>query len=353
MPAPLESHDVEDLLRKIPLERAPGGLWDDIRIQLQQPEHKRKLPVLRRPIRSPVLAAAAALVALIGGTYVGVLRTYDAPSRWQVLPLTGAPNIAGASVVQPSTIAAGEWLVTDSLSRAQLAVGRIGTAEIGPNSRVRLEPARWTAHRLTLERGSLAAVITAPPRLFFVQTPSALATDLGCAYTLEVDSVGTSRIHVTAGWVELEQGDRVSLVPAGLIAEVEVGGGPGTPYPEGFLLDARDALHRLDIGVGNVADLEVVFRALHPSSAFIALRKQSAITLWHLLQRLDGDLRRRVYERLATLSAPPEGVTMKGILALERPMLERWRRDLNPMWSEETQPLTIRVARQLWEWAIR
>ncbi len=352
--APLEPDDVQRQLRRIPLAHAPDGLWDDILAELRRPGAKRQPTLLRRPVRSPLLVAAAALlVAVIGGTYVGVILRYDAPSRWQVQPLAGAPTVAGASLVQPGELATGEWLVTDSLSEAQLVVGRIGTARVGPNSRVRLDPGRRTEHRLTLERGSLDAVINAPPRLFFVETPSALATDLGCAYTLEVDSAGTSRIHVTAGWVELKQGTRVSLVPAGLIAEVEVGGGPGTPYPEGFPLDALEALQRLDRGAGSAADLELVFGALQPLTAFITLRQQSAITLWHLLERLRADLRDRVYERLAALSAPPAGVTREGILALERPMLERWRRDLNPMWSEEAQPLVTRVARRLWEWTMR
>ncbi len=351
--APLEPDDLQRLLRKIPLAQAPDGLWNDIRAELRRPEAKRQPTLLRRPVRSPLLAAAAALVAVIGGTYVGVLLTYGAPSRWQVQPLAGAPTVAGASLVQPGELGAGEWLVTDSLSQAQLAVGRIGTARVGPNSRLRLDPGRRTEHRLTLERGSLDAVINAPPRLFFVETPSALTTDLGCAYTLEVDSAGTSRIHVTAGWVELKQGTRVSLVPAGLIAEVEVSGGPGTPYSTSFSLDAREALHRLDSGVGSAADLELVLGALHPATAFITLRQQSAITLWHLVQRLEADLRERTYERLAALSVPPAGVTREGILALERPMLKRWRRDLNPMWFEEAQPLVTRVARLLWEWMMR
>ena len=302
---------------------------------------------------APTLAAAAVLAALIGGAYLGVLRKYDAPSRWHVLPLAGEPTVAGALLTQPGDLEAEQWLVTDSVSRAQLAVGRIGMAEIGPNSRVRLGRPRRTEHRLTLERGSLSVVIDAPPRLFFVETPSVVATDLGCAYTLEVNGVGASRIHVTAGWVELRQGGRVSLVPAGLVAEVEVGGGPGTPYPDGLPAEARDALHRRDRGTGDAADLELVFGALHTPADFITLRQQSAITLWHLLQRLDGDLQERVYERLAALSSPPARVTMEGILALERPMLERWRRDLNPMWSEEAQPFLTRVARRLWDWTIR
>jgi hypothetical protein len=261
------------------------------------------------------------------------------------------PTVAGAGIDRSDGLRAGEWLETDSVSRAELAVGRIGMAEVGPNSRLRLDPARRLAHRMTLERGSLSAVITAPPRLFFVETPTALATDLGCAYVLEVDDAGRTRIHVTAGWVELKQGDRVSLVPAGLVAEVRAGMGPGTPFPETFPSEARQALERLDRGTPDPGDLERVFDALHPPAAFITLRRESAITLWHLLQRVDGERRERVYAHLAALSAPPPGVTMEGILALRRPMLERWRRDLNPMWFEEAQPLAVRILRQLWEWA--
>ena len=36
----------------------------------------------------------------------------------------------------------------------------------------------------------MSARIWAPPRLFYVNTPSAVAEDLGCAYTLEVDDLG-------------------------------------------------------------------------------------------------------------------------------------------------------------------
>jgi hypothetical protein len=326
-------------------------LWNDIRAELELPEPK--VAVFRKPMRSPLLAAAAVLLALVGGSYMGVLLSFGAPSSWQVLPVTGTPMVAGASLTQAGDLEAGQWLVTDSVSVAQLDVGRIGKAEVGPNSRVRLDKGRRIEHRLTLAEGSLDAVIDAPPRLFFVETPSVLATDLGCAYTLEVDSTGASRIHVTGGWVELKQGDRVSLVSAGLVAEVDVGGAPGTPYPFSMSEDARLALGRLDHGTGADADLTVVFGALYPETGTVLVRQQSAITLWHLLQRVDDGMRPRVYERLAAISAPPDKVTMEGILALERPMLERWRRDLNPMWSEEDVPMVVRAARRLWEWAMR
>jgi hypothetical protein len=349
----IEPEDIEQRLRHMQLAEAPDELWDRVQAELARPARRSPSPLVRRVVRSPVFAVAAVFIALLGGAYLGVLIKYGSPDRWEVMPIAGAPRVAGVSLDQRGELTTGEWLTTDSVSSAQLAVGDIGTAEVGPNSRLQLARGARTQHRIRLERGSLDAVIDAPPRLFFVETPSALATDLGCAYTLEVDDAGASHIHVTAGWVELRQGNRTSLVPAGLVAEVDVGGAPGTPYPAGMADSAHAALARLDRGVGSSADLDAVLQALYPTSRSIRIRQQNAIALWHLLQRVEGEFRTRVYQQMALITPPPEKVTREGILALDRPMLERWRRDLSPMWSEETQPLVVRVLRRLWEWTVR
>jgi hypothetical protein len=346
----LDPRELERLLRQLPVSSAPPGLWERVQSALTAPR-----PVPRPPMRPvPVwLAAAAVVLAVLVGSFAGLMQAYRAPASWAVRRLAGAPVVGGAALTGKGRLAVGQVLVTDAASRAELAVGRIGRAEVGPGSRVALERGGFTEHRLTLERGTLEVAITAPPRLFFVRTPSALATDLGCAYALDVDSAGSSRLHVTAGWVELGGSGPVALVPAGLVAEVAVGGRPGTPYPEGFPLEARVALHHLDDGSGGAADLDVVLGALHRPSDFITLRQESAITLWHLLQRVPADLRGPVYQRLAGLSAPPAGVTREGILALHRPMLERWLQTLSPMWSDEAQSWWTRLGRRLWEWTLR
>src|SRR3972149_2440182 len=276
MPQSLDPLDVERLLRRLPVTQAPESVWDGIQAALKAPEVARAVPPLKRPVPRWLMAAAVVL-AVVTGTLGGLFRWYRAPSAWAVLPVGGR--------VWP-----------DACSRAELSVGRIGTAEVGPNSRVQLDRGGLTQHRLTLEHGRLQGVISAPPRLFLVETPSVLATALGCAHTPEGGPAGARRLHVTAGWVELKQGDATSLVPAGLVAEVMVGERPGTPYPPELPDDARMALRRLDAGTGNVADLDVVFVALHGPSDFIPLRRQSGITLWHLLQRVPPGMREGVYQ---------------------------------------------------------
>jgi len=355
MRPPLEPRDVERLLEGLPRARVPDpeAMWEGIRTELQSGDASVRVSRLRRPLRSPWLAAAAIVLAVVGGGMVGTLRTYAPPSEWAVVPLAGAPSVAGTRLTDDGTLAVGEWLETDAQSRAVLALGRIGSAQIGPESRIRLERAGLLEHRLTLARGSFHAVVSAPPRIFIVETPAVRATDLGCAYTLEVDSTGASRLSVIAGSVELGQDGEVTVVPMGLVAEVAVGGRPGTPYARELPVAAREALHRIDAGTADDADLDLLLDAMYRPEDHATYRRRSAITLWHVVQRVAPEERARVYDRLAALYPEPEGVTMEGMLALDRQMLERWRKDLHPSWADEAPGRLERLGRRLLEWAIR
>ena len=152
----------------------------------------------------------------------------------------------------------------------------IGQVEVEPNTRVRLVETRLTEHRLELERGTLHARIWAPPRLFFVNTPSAVAADLGCAYTLEVDDAGRGLLHVTSGYVALETEARSAIVPAGAACMTQPGAGPGTPFfedaPEAFV----ESLARFDFENDRAA-LDAVLAGA---------RARDTLTLWHLLSRV-------------------------------------------------------------------
>ena len=348
-----EKHAIDPLLESLPVSGAPEALWDRVQAELARPvPAPRRTLVPGRPVASRFLAAAAMVVALLGGAAIGTLSGYRSPGRWEVSAVAGTPTVAGAPLVGDGELGSGEWLVTDAGSAARLEIGGIGVAEVRPDSRIRLERSGRIEHRLTLAQGSIHAFVDAPPRLFLVETPTALATDLGCAYTLEVDADGVTRIFVTSGWVELEKSGRASLVAAGLVAEVGIDGVPGTPYPHAISPGGRDALARLDAGSDARSDLETAIAALYPQGLPAPARAPTTITLWHLIQRLDGALRARAFEALARVAPPPDGVTREGILALDRPMLEHWRRDLVPMWGEEDVSLVARAARRLWAWTI-
>ena len=330
------------LAESVPEMKAPDSLWLDLEARLdaqvgtdessaRQVASERSIRSLARIWQPRVLAIAATLILASG---LGVIWFYvqEARPSWEVARLNGSPRIGSAIMNDRSRLAIGQWLETDNVSRAQIQVGSIGQVEIDPNSRVKLVQTGPTEHRLELARGRMSAHIWAPPRLFFVDTPSAVAADLGCAYTLEVDDEGGSLLRVTSGWVALQLKDRESMVPAGAACETRRGIGPGTPYFEDASDSFRQALSKLDFEPHDTEWSKIPALNL----VLMQARPRDTLTLWHLLARLEGTDRSLVYERLAALSPPPPKVTRDGVLQLDDEMLTAWKAALESTWSNDS-----------------
>ncbi len=254
---------------------------------------------------------------MVGGYWIASRHSTPA---WNVTSLNGHVDIGSERIEGAGKFRVGELLVTDGSSRARVEVGFIGHVDVGPNSRLRLLDTGEKEHRLALDRGIIHATISAPPRLFFVETPSALAVDLGCAYTLRVDSTGASILDVTSGWVSLEYSGRESIVPAGNSCATRIGFGPGTPYRDDASMRFLEALTRYDFERGGTDALRVVLTEA---------RNMDSITLWHLLFRETGENRAAAYDRLAALVPVPDGVTRAGMLSGDPGMIKAWQKQLN------------------------
>ena len=163
------------------------------------------------------------------------------------------------------------------------------------------------------------ARIWAPPRLFYVDTPSAEAIDLGCAYTLEVDEQKRTYLHVEHGYVALNYRGNEIIVHSGTVCETRPGVGPGTIHDEECTPAFKEALSRVDFERDHADSLNVVLEQARRSDAF---------SLWFLLSRVPTPERGRVYDGLANLSPPPSGVTRDGILRLDTDMLDAWKQSI-------------------------
>jgi hypothetical protein len=253
------------------------------------------------------LAAAAAVLLACAAL---LSRGPGAREGWDLAWLDGERG------GRPARLAVGDWMETGG-SRARLAVGDIGEVRLEPSTRVGLVDAGRRSHRLSLARGGMRAVIWAPPGRFLVDTPSATAVDLGCEYTLHVDGRGDGLLRVETGWVGIEDRGRLALVPAGAACAMRRGVGPGTPSYETAPASLRAALETVDFGPPGE-------RAAALATVLADARERDAFSLWHLLSRLDGEDRGRVFDRLATLVPPPAGVTRDGVLRGERAMVDAW-----------------------------
>jgi hypothetical protein len=287
----------------------------------QDPPPRLVLPE-RVPARRPVrlYAALATAAAILLGVVLGgaaLARRMNAPG-WDVTGVAGAPTIASRAVGAGARLPVGGWLETDSRSTVSLNAGAIGRIHVEPGTRIRLVSARSGDHRLQLERGTLHATIWAPPGQFSVETASSTAVDLGCAYTLTMDDEGAGLVSVLVGWVGFEWRGRESFIPAGSTSVTRPNQGPGTPYNERVSPAFREALLTIDF----MSDASGASAAL--SRVLEEAQERDEVTLWHLLTRVNGADRDRVFDRLAQFVPPPPTVTRNGIRAGRREMLDAW-----------------------------
>jgi predicted anti-sigma-YlaC factor YlaD len=297
--------------------QAPDGLWGEIATMIERAERTRRNPLFVWPPLKIALAGAAMVLVIATGVFWFYQRA--ARPAWDVTRIEGSPKIGSKTVGNAGKLRVGEWLMTDDSSRAKIDVGEIGYVQVDPGSRVRLVEAKADEHRLALARGKMQAFIWAPPRQFYVDTPSAVAVDLGCAYTLEVSDDGQGLLSVIAGWVAFEWQGRESFVPAMAMCVTRPRLGPGTPYFSDAPEDFQNALAIFDVAEkGSDARSNALQTALAKS------RKRDALTLWHLLARADGDDRLRVYNRLAELIPPPPQVTPEAVMRGDRAALDLW-----------------------------
>jgi hypothetical protein len=301
---------LETLLGQLRQQGAPAALPD------------RPRPGLRVSTWTMGVLSAAAAVLLIAAAGWFVLER--ARNGWSVQTIAGTPVIDGMRPGDGRSAAdvrlgIGEWLVTDGISRARIAVGQIGRVDVEPNTRLQLIEARGREHRMALARGTIHARIWAPPKFFYVNTPSATAIDLGCEYTLQVDDSGAGLVRVTHGWVGFEGDGREAFIPEGAVGATRPGAGPGTPYYEDAPSGYGEALGTLDFGRLDDPQRGAAFELIVSSA-----RRRDALTLWHLLSRGTTAERARVFDRLAALAPPPRAVTRAAVLAGNRRALDQW-----------------------------
>jgi hypothetical protein len=328
----------------------PDDLWPAVRATIAARGRRRRIwswPEAWEP-RTIRIAAGIGVIGI--GLAVLAAQT-RAGATWYVSQYVGNTITTDARRVNP-----GETFVTGSgpdahlpprpilgsssslaVPRTVLRIGSIGRVELAPHTRVRQLAARASEHRLALDRGMIHARIDAPPRLFVVETPTGTAIDLGCEYTLHVDSAGNTVLHVQLGWVEFARGRAEALIPAGFMVINHAGGELGIPVRENASGQVRWA----------AAVLEQTPRGVRADSAARVLaayaRHSDAVTLWHALPRVSAANRDVLYTSLARRAPPPAGVTEEGVLAGDRLMMRLWWESL-PGGME----ITPRFVKRLW-----
>jgi FecR protein len=276
------------MLEHLPLAKAPDSIWPSIEAALE----RKQSPARSRFRQWGWAFAAIAVVAILGVAYWGVAHR-------------------------------SAWIETDAHSRVTVKVGEIGSVEVEPGTRLRVVTDRPDQHRFALARGEIRAKISAPPKLFFVDTASGTAIDLGCEYTLTDDELGRGALTVTRGWVSFQWHGVESLVPAGASCRTHPRIGPGIPYFDDAPQGLKQAVDDFSLDNDKTGAVNLILAAA---------RVRDTLTLWHLLQRVDGRDRARVYDRIASLTPIPASVSRERALMLDQETLKLWKDELAWKW---------------------
>jgi hypothetical protein len=270
--------------------------------RIAEMEARERLARARRRRRwtfSASLVLAAIVILAFGLTR---LRATNGGPSLAVKRLDGRPRIGHEAVDARARLGVGAWLETDGASRAEIELADLGHVTVAPGSRLRLVATAPNEQRLELAQGGIDAKVFAPPRIFVVDTPTARAIDLGCAYHLEVLPAGGTILRVTSGAVELAGGGRESHVPAGASCETRPLLGPGLPTFD----DASDAfkalVRRVDFDPGDTSGALAEMLA--------TARPRDTLTLWHMVFRGDAQTRLRVLARVTELVPPAPGIDL-------------------------------------------
>ncbi len=238
--------------------------------------------VVRAPGEKPVAVACGGTAGFAFTAQGGTVACGGTPSERGVLPVGG--------------------VLDTGTNKAELTIADIGTAQLFEGTRVRLERTEaHERHQLHLERGKMHAIVTAPPRLFAVTTPSTSVVDLGCEYTIEIDAKGQGSIAVQSGKVELASGPEALIVaPAGTSTRLLAGRRPSLPVATGASALVRGAVADFERG-----DVTAIDRLL------AGAQQLDAITIANLVVLAPIGRRAEIFARLAEFVPPPDGVTVE------------------------------------------
>jgi hypothetical protein len=281
----------------------------------------------RRPVKRLWLSAVSALAALVLVTVaLGIRARFEwrPGDPWKVVALSGSPKIAGSLIKDRAQFSVGQALVTGAGSRARIRVAGLGVVDVEPGSRVRLIATYARRHQIALDYGTISARMWAPPFSLAVDTPSASLFDLGCAFTLHVESGGYGIVQVTSGWVEFETPLRSVIIPAGAEAVARPELGPGTPY----FSDATPTF-KTAVSIFNSRPGDDGARAAALASVLSNARSHDALTLLSLLNQLPLPQRAMVLDRLVVFVPIPDGYSREDVLNLRTDAMDAYWKALH------------------------
>lgn len=240
---------------------------------------------------------------------------FGLPTYWKVSNVKGNPLIGGMPMSSADSIKEGQWIQTNDSSAAELIIASLGKVKIEPNSKIYFIKGSDGNNRIAVEYGTIEADMNSDKKTFFVEMPSAVASDLKGNYKLTIDSSGDGLVYVTSGNVEIKSSNRDALVPAGNYVMTKKNMGVGTPFNENSSVIFKKALASLDFGqCGDICVNTLLKNA----------KSTDAITLVNLISKVDEKFKDDVYVKAANFVSPPVKISSDSLYYFNEEKMKVW-----------------------------
>jgi len=252
------------------------------------------------------------LVLIVVGYFVYDFMLINSP--WKVRTITGNVIINGQISISERWDE-NESLVTDSFSKAVINVPNTARIEVDANSFLILQKAKDKQNRIKLVKGNIRIINSSLMPYLSIEVDHSVIQDRGGTFEISIDDNSIVTIKVDYGYVEIEQKGRTYFIDEGYTCDIRPNSHPGTPYRINAPEELKSEIKKFDYENGGDNSFQQI----------VALSSESdMLTLLALIERVSESFRSTLFNKISAYFPPPTGVTLEGIVKLDRDMLEKW-----------------------------
>lgn len=231
---------------------------------------------------------------------------------WKLQTVKGTVRIGKSNVSVGNVLSDSEKLVTGPGGSAQIEVPNFGLISLTQNSvvnKVNKNEIQFLQGKIYVNKNigtsSLFSIVC-----FGTKTKSLTSYD---SYNI-TNNLQTASLSVYSGLVEVSGNKFSAYVPAGFTCEINKRNGLGIPYSENASPYMIEALRNYTFRGQQYAITQILSAA----------QKSDAVSLWHLLARVNAMYKTTIFNQLASYVTPPEGLTQNSSFSLASKQMLNW-----------------------------
>ncbi|MBV6478825.1 MAG: hypothetical protein HGGPFJEG_01582 [Ignavibacteria bacterium] len=240
---------------------------------------------------------------------------FGLPTYWKVSSIKGTPLIGDVPVSMNDSIKEGQFILTNDTSKAELFIASLGRVIIEPNTKVLFVKGSDGNNRIAVEYGTIEADMKSDKKEFFVELPSATASDTRGNFKLTVDTSGDGLLYVNSGNVEIKSNKRDAFIPAGNFVMTKKNIGVGTPFNENSSLLFKKALAEFDFGNCAEACVNTLIKTAKPSDA---------VSLVNIIPIVDVKYKYDFFDKAANFVSPPVNLPKDSLEFFDNEKMKVW-----------------------------